>query len=123
MRGFIITIVYSVINTVEDSRQAEIYVITFIVEFLGTLLNGLLAIGILIVLPLIMHIENERIAEAEYRYLCSQSRHIVGYSEGNGIYMKTPYVYCNEDLEGGHNFIRVPHVEKKYFVTLRRDSI
>ena len=32
--------------------------------------------------------------------------------------MKTMYVSCEGQNEGGHNFIRVPHVEKKYSETL-----
>jgi hypothetical protein len=32
--------------------------------------------------------------------------------------MKTMYVSCGVGNEGFHNFIRVPHVEKKYSETL-----
>lgn len=88
---------------------------SIISDILGELLNGILLVGSLVILTLMADAER---FEYEYDLLCSQSRHIVGYSEGGGIYMKTPYVNCNEDLGSRHNFTRTPHVEKKYVETL-----
>jgi hypothetical protein len=48
-----------------------------------------------------MYQESVIIAEYEYDYLCSQSRHIVGYSDSGAIIMKTPYVYCEGKMGGG----------------------
>jgi hypothetical protein len=61
-----------------------------------------------------MYQESVIIAEYEYDYLCSQSRHIVGYSDSGAIIMKTPYVYCEGKIGEEHNFTRVPHVEKSF---------
>jgi hypothetical protein len=84
----------------------------FIVEFLGTTLNGLLIIGILFAISLANHEKELALYEYERDYLCSQSRYIVGYSIGGAYTMKTMYVSC-----GGEKG-RVPHVEKKYSETL-----
>ena len=95
----------------------------FIIEFLGTTLNGLLVIGILFAISLSLYERNMTIAEYERDYLCSQSRHIVGYSDSGAIIMKTPYVYCEGKMGVGHNFTRVPHVEKKFAETLLQTAL
>ena len=67
----------------------------------------------------------KELAQYEYErdYLCSQSRTIVGYSEGNAYILKTLYVSCEGEKGRFHNFIRVPHVEKKYSETLLRTAL
>ena len=37
--------------------------------------------------------------------------------------MKTPYVYCGVENEEGHNFTRLPHVEKKFAETLLQTAL
>ena len=92
-------------------------VMDFIIEFAGDLLNGFLAIGILIVIPLSLHEQNMEalsILEYENDYLCSQSRMTVGYSEYGGHIEKTLYVFCNGEKGLRHNFMRGSDEEKKY---------
>jgi hypothetical protein len=95
----------------------------FIVEFLGTTLNGSLVIGILFAISLANHEKELALYEYERDYLCSQSRYIVGYSIGGAYTMKTMYVSCEAENGRLHNFIRVPHVEKKYSETLLQTAL
>ena len=59
----------------------------------------------------------------EMDYLCSQSKHIVGYSEGGTFIMETLYVSCGGENGVGHNFTRLPHVEKKFAEPLRMATV
>jgi len=112
-----------------DSRQAEKWVNEyspsedavikdFIVSILSLYLNlSLVILGVFAMISIEYEKEMTRF-QYEMDYLCSQSKHIVGYSEGGALIMETLYVSCESENEVGHNFTRVPHVEKKYSETL-----
>ena len=107
------------INSVVDSRQTELFDINdLIINVAGDILNGLLLMGLLYAFS-IANYEKE-LAQYQYErdYLCSQSRTIVGYSEGNAYIMKTLYVSCEAEIGRIHNFMRGPDVEKKFAETL-----
>ena len=64
---------------------------------------------------MVTHYEEELArVEYEYAYLCSQEYYITGVHDGGAYSWKTLYVSCDDENNGGRNFIRLPHVEKKY---------